>query len=90
VLSDQLVVRVARPWTPGAKYAVILRGLRNVTGVTADAVGTLVVPERAAADSLAPGDSLRRRPDSLRRALPKGVRPAKPGKPSKPAPTRTP
>lgn len=63
-LADHLVVRVGRPWTPGAKYAITLRGLRNVTGVAADAVGTLVVPERQAVDSAA-ADSLRAHPDSL-------------------------
>jgi hypothetical protein len=85
-LADRLVVRVARAWTPGAKYAITLRKLRNVTGVAADAVGTLVVPERQAADSAAAADSLRARPDS--QAKPKGQTkrpaPTSPDKPRKP------
>jgi Bacterial Ig-like domain len=63
-LTDRLVVRVARPWTPGAKYAITLRRLRNVSGATGDAVGTLVVPERQAVDSTRAADSLRTGPDS--------------------------
>jgi Carboxypeptidase regulatory-like domain/Bacterial Ig-like domain len=63
-LTDRLVVRVARPWTPGAKYAISVRALRNPSGATGDAVGTLVVPERPAVDSTAAADSLRTRPDS--------------------------
>jgi hypothetical protein len=48
------------PWRPGARYTVEIRGVRNVTGVTGDVVGTLVVPERTARDTLTtPGDSLR-------------------------------
>ena len=78
---ERLVVRVGRPWTPGAKYAVTLRGLRNVTGVTGEAVGTLVVPERQAADSTkAAGDSLRGRPGSQK---PKG-KPGQHGAPKSP------
>jgi hypothetical protein len=90
-LADRLVVRVGRPWTPGAKYAVTLRGLRNVSGVTADAAGTLVIPERQASDSTAAADSLRGHPDSLTKpkaktkGKPTPTSPAKPRKP--PAPT---
>jgi len=80
-LTDRLVVRVGRPWTPGAKYAIILRGLRNVTGVAADAAGTLVVPERQAADSTAGADSLRARPDSANPKKPKTK--STPGSPTK-------
>jgi hypothetical protein len=76
------VLRVGRPWTPGAKYAVSLRALRNVTGVTGEAVGTLVVPERQAADSTkAAGDSLRAKADS-QPGRPKG----KPGQRGAPKP----
>jgi hypothetical protein len=84
-LTDRLVVRVARPWTAGAKYAVTLRGLRNVTGVTGDAVGTLVVPEPQAADSAA-ADSLRARPDS-QAARPK-ARPARSAPKVRPKPIK--
>ncbi|HEX6104670.1 MAG TPA: Ig-like domain-containing protein [Gemmatimonadales bacterium] len=66
-LSDQLVLRVPRPWSPGARYAIVVRGLRNVTGVVGEGRGTLVVPERGAPDSLRGGpDSLRGPADSLR------------------------
>ena len=77
-LADHLVVRVTRPWTPGAKYAITLRKLRNVTGIAADAVGTLVVPERQAPDSAAAADSLRAHPDS---------QPKSKGRPKQAAPT---
>jgi hypothetical protein len=81
-LTDRLVVRVARPWTPGGKYAITIRGLRNLSGATGDAVGTLAVPERAAADSLgAPSDSVHPAPDSL------GGKPAGTPRPA-PKPTR--
>jgi hypothetical protein len=64
---------------------VTLRALRNVTGVTGDAVGTLVVPERQAADSTkAAGDSLRARPDS--QAVKRKGKPGQHGAP-KPPPT---
>jgi hypothetical protein len=60
-LSDQLVLRPAAPWRPGARYVVEIRGVRNVTGAAGDAVGTLVIPERAARDTLPPpADSLKR------------------------------
>jgi len=91
-LTDRLVVRVSRPWTPGARYTITIRGLRNLSGVAGDAVGTLAVPERPAADSLAaPRDSLQPR-DSLGPA-PEKARPAPKPKPSRvkppaPAPSR--
>jgi len=93
-LSDQLVVRPAQPWRPGARYTVEVRGVRNVTGVAGDAVGTLVIPERAPRDSLAaPADSLKQRADTTRGAgdsvppAPAKPAPAKP-QPAKPAPTK--
>ncbi len=51
-LSDQLVLRVARPWKPDGRYVVDLRGIRNVTGVAGDAQGVLAVPAARTADSL--------------------------------------
>jgi hypothetical protein len=76
-LSDQLVLRPAAPWRPGARYVVEIRGVRNVTGVAGDAVGTLVVPERAARDTLAaPADSAAA--DSLKR---RRAKPTPPGSP---------
>lgn len=74
-LSDQLILRTSRPWEPGARYVVEIRGVRNVTGTSADVSGTLVVPERPAPDSLQPGADSIPQPDSVRRA---------PGKPVKP------
>jgi Big-like domain-containing protein len=61
-LSNRLVVRVASPWKPGGRYAVEVRGARNVSGTSGDVRGTLVVPERGARDSLksaTPRDTLR-------------------------------
>ena len=74
-LSDRLVLRVQQPWKPGASYEVEIRGLRNISGVTGDAKGTLSVPKPPSADSLRrageaakrAADSLKRVPDSLRR-----------------------
>ena len=88
-LTDRLVVRVGRPWTPGAKYAVTLRGLRNVSGVTGEAVGTLVVPEPPPVDSTrAAGDSLRARPDS--QAAKPRAKPGQRGRPKAPPKVRKP
>lgn len=58
-LTDRLVVRVRQPWKPGGRYAVEVRGVRNVTGTTGDVRGTLAVPERPARDTAQTGDSLR-------------------------------
>ncbi len=84
-LTDQLVLRPATPFRPGARYTVEVRGVRNVTGVSGDVVGTLVVPEPPARDTLAPTDSLQRA-DSV----PAEPAPAKPGQPApaKPAPAK--
>jgi hypothetical protein len=71
------VLRPAAPWRPGARYVVEIRGVRNVTGVAGDAVGTLVVPERAARDTLAaPADSAAA--DSLKRRRAKPTPPRSP------------
>jgi hypothetical protein len=93
-LTDQLVIRPAAPWRPGGRYVVEVRGVRNVTGVAGDVVGTLVVPERPPRDSLAaPGDSLKRGADTTRGArdsvppAPAKRVPAKP-QPTRPAPTK--
>jgi hypothetical protein len=53
-LFDQLIMRVAAPWKPGDRFAVEIRGLRNVTGTIADVRGILIIPEPkpALADSL--------------------------------------
>lgn len=89
-LTSQLVLRPGRPWRPGERYTVEIRGVRNVTGVTGDVVGTLVIPERAAADTLAPADTLRQPGDTApagRDTVPAKPAPAKPA-PAKPAPAR--
>lgn len=68
-LSDRLVLRVPRPWAPGARLALEIRGVRNITGVAGDVVGAVAVPERPARDSLGTAaDSLQRRADSLKPA----------------------
>jgi hypothetical protein len=62
-LFDNLVVRVATPWKPDAKYDVEVINLRNVTGVAGSAHATLTVAKRPPADSLRqPRDSTRRGP----------------------------
>jgi hypothetical protein len=43
-LYDRLVLRVPRPWAPGSRLAVEVRGVRNVTGVAGNAVGVIAVP----------------------------------------------
>jgi hypothetical protein len=45
-LYDRLVLRVPRPWAPGARLVIEIRGVRNVTGVAGTAVGVVAVPER--------------------------------------------
>ena len=59
--------------------------MRNVTGVTGDVVGTLVIPEPAASDTAAPADTLRKGRDTTRTG--RDSVPAKPA-PTKPAPTK--
>jgi hypothetical protein len=84
-LSDKLVVRVERPWVPGGKYEVEIRGVRNTTGVAGDVRGGFTAPKPTAADTTrlkgakpaAPAkpkpaaDSLKRVRDSVSRAKPK-------------------
>jgi hypothetical protein len=63
-LFDNLVVRVAEPWKPEAKYDVEVINLRNVTGVAGSAHATLTVAKRP------PADSLRQLRDSTKRGPP--------------------
>jgi hypothetical protein len=78
-LYDRLVLRVPRPWAPGARMALEVRGVKNVTGVAGNAVGVVAVPEKPKAqpkDSLGrgqPRDSLKRRQpgDTLRPTNPR-------------------
>jgi hypothetical protein len=89
-LTSQLVLRPATPFRPGARYTIEIRGVRNVTGVSGDVVGTLVIPEPPARDTLRqPGDTTKPYPDSAPGAKPPARKPApaKPG-PVKPVPTK--
>jgi hypothetical protein len=77
-LSDRLMLRLAAPMDSGGRYGFSIRGVRNVTGVSADVNGVFVPPEprRAAApavDTLLRADSLRALPDSVR-AVPDSMR----------------
>jgi Bacterial Ig-like domain/Carboxypeptidase regulatory-like domain len=45
-LFDQLVLRVPRPWRPGTRLVLELRGVRNVSGVAGNPVGVVTVPEK--------------------------------------------
>jgi hypothetical protein len=54
-LFDQLVLRVPRPWRPGTRLVLELRGVKNVSGVAGNPVGVVAVPEKpkpTARDSL--------------------------------------
>jgi hypothetical protein len=72
-LTDRLVLRVERAWKPDTKYAVEIRGLRNVTGVAGNPTGVLTVSKAPAPDSLRrAADSLKRTPpDSLGKRAPR-------------------
>jgi hypothetical protein len=73
-LTDRLVLRVQRAWKPDTKYAVDIRGLRNVTGVAGSPTGVLTVSKAP------PPDSLRRAADSLKRTPPDSLGKRPPGK----------
>jgi len=60
-LSDKLWLRVAFPWTAGAKYVLNVRSIRNANGAVADARQTLSVPEPKPATP----DTSKAAPDSL-------------------------
>jgi hypothetical protein len=64
-LYDRLVLRVPRPWTPGSRVALEVRGVKNVTGVAGNAVGVVAVPQKPKVE---PKDSVKARQvrDSLR------------------------
>jgi Carboxypeptidase regulatory-like domain/Bacterial Ig-like domain len=75
-LFDRLVLRVPKPWRPGARLAAEVRGVRNVTGVAGTAVGVVAVPEKpkpTAKPAPKPGarpDTSRARPDTSRARTP--------------------
>jgi hypothetical protein len=71
-LTDQLVLRVQRPWKPDGKYEVEIRGVRNVSGVAGDAKGALSVAKTLADTTRRRGaDSLKLGPDTLKRQIQK-------------------
>jgi Big-like domain-containing protein len=45
-LFDALTLRVPRPWAPGARLVLEIRGVKNVTGVAGNPVGVVAVPEK--------------------------------------------
>jgi hypothetical protein len=45
-LFDAVVLRVPRPWAPGSRLVLEIRGVRNVNGVAGNAVGVVAVPEK--------------------------------------------
>ena len=54
-LFDALVLRVPKPWAPGTRLVLEVRGVRNVNGAAGSPVGVVAVPEKpkvTAADSL--------------------------------------
>jgi hypothetical protein len=72
-LFDRLTLRVPRPWAPGSRLVLEVRGVRNVSGVPGNAVGVVAVPERPKApprDTSRGRDTTRTR-DTTRAAPPK-------------------
>ncbi len=69
-LYERLVLRVPRPWAPGSRMALEVRGVKNVTGVTGNAAGVVAVPEKPKVE---PKDSVKaaQARDSLRRVQPR-------------------
>lgn len=71
-LSDRALLRLAAPMDSAGRYGFSIRGVRNVTGVSATVDGRFVAPEPRAImatpviDTLLQPDSLRALPDSLR------------------------
>jgi Big-like domain-containing protein len=74
-LNDRLVLRVPRPWSPGARLVLEVRGVRNVTGVAGNAVGVVAVPEKKPPPAKVDSVARKTRRDSLpapaRKAAPK-------------------
>jgi Bacterial Ig-like domain len=85
-LYDRLILRVPKPWAPGSRLVVEVRGVRNVNGVADTAVGVLAVPEAPKADSAdtaqakRPGARSKTPADSLRRGKADSLK-AKPRRP---------
>ncbi len=71
-LSDRLLLEVVKPWKPGDRFLLEIRGVRTVSGTAGDVSGPLVIPQvgrraggPAAGDSVPVPDSLPRAEDSL-------------------------
>jgi hypothetical protein len=79
-LFDRLVLRAPKPWTPGARLVLEIRGIRNVTGVADTAVGVLAVPEKPKPAPADTGVRVPNRPDSTAPRTP-ARSPATPRKP---------
>jgi len=79
-LYERLVLRVPRPWAPGSRLVLEIRGVKNVTGVAGDAIGVVAIPEKKAAPP--PSDSLRKagRRDSAAPKVPARKPPTPPTK----------
>ena len=78
-LYDRLVLRVPKPWAPGSRLALEVRGVKNVSGVAGNAAGVVAVPEKPKPEAK---DSVKgRQPkDSLGRGKPRDN--AKPRQPA--------
>ena len=50
---DRLVIELGAPLRPGARYAIIVRGLENLSRVAGEARAVVAVPERPRADTAA-------------------------------------
>jgi Big-like domain-containing protein len=74
-LYERLILRVPKPWRPGSRLALEVRGVKNVTGVAGTAVGVVAVPEKPKVE---PKDSVKgQQPrDNPRRARPANPQPA--------------
>jgi hypothetical protein len=76
-LNDRLVVRVPRPWAPGSRLVLEVRGVRNVTGVAGTAVGVLAVPEAPKPDTTDTAAVKRTGPRGRARTPADSLRPAR-------------
>jgi hypothetical protein len=77
-LNDRMVLRVPRPWSPGSRLTVEIRGVRNVSGVAGTAVGVLAVPAAVKPDSTPPAKA------------PRGAKVRAPGDSAAPPPPKRP
>src|SRR5207302_700870 len=59
VPADHVVIRVAAPLAPNTRYHILVRGVRNLNGATADAQAVLTVPKPAPPPKPAARDSTR-------------------------------